>query len=337
VAAHWKAYGYDPTAGQVLLGIASKHGLDLSDVQTELQSGKTPEQVVNALLAASPKQRELANSEKGTAETGRHNLVTEGSTAASQAETGRHNLIAEAAQAAGQKETARHDRALEAQATAGDAAVPLLTPEGRDLAAKQFAMTGQLIPMGMGKEASKARAGIINRAAEMYSGLDLASQQAAYAANSALVKLRGQREALGAFEGTALKNLDLFLSLATKVPDSGSPALNQPLRYANEKMFGGDALTAFNTARRTVVPEFAKILANPGLSGQLSDTARKEIEDVVSGNATLKQTIAAAKVLKTDAANRRTAYDDQITGLEKMIATPPGQKPADKPVDLVTN
>jgi hypothetical protein len=344
-AAQWKSYGFDPQAGQVLLDIAKKHGHDLSDVEAQLQRGAQPTQIADALIAASPKQRELATGEQNAASS-----ATQAKTSADRLAVETPGIVARGqvdqqvaagtvggmtpAQQATQKQVAAQQEIEQARlrfertkfaAESGEALD--LSPEAKTLLAKQFAMTGQLVPMGMGKQAAKLRTEVINEAARMYTGLDLASQQAAYSANkSALVKLRGQREALGAFESTALKNLDVFLSLAAKVPDSGSPALNQPMRYANEKMFGGDTLTAFNTARRTVIPEFAKILSNPGLSGQLSDTARKEIEDVVSGNATLKQTIAAARILKTDAANRRTAYDDQISGIEKLIATPPGSQ-----------
>jgi hypothetical protein len=201
-----------------------------------------------------------------------------------------------------------------------------LTPEALTMTAHQYAMTGQLPPMGLGKQGAALRTQIINEAAKIYQGLDLPSQVAAYTANKAsLTKIQGQRDALGAFEETALKNLDVFLKAAERIPDTGSPVFNRPLRVLNDKMFGSEDVTAYNTARRTVIPEFAKILANPGLSGQLSDSARHEVEEVVNGNATLKQTIAAAKVLKQDAANRRTSYDDQIKDIQRRIATPPGR------------
>ncbi len=276
--------------------------------------GKDPESikgVVTEFLASSKTQRELGNTAAGHAETGRHNLVTEGQGAAGLTR-----------QDAAQREAARHNRATEAEAnarlaqSAGDKTE--LTAEGLDAAALMFSKTGQLPSLGMGDKTT--RKAIINRAAALTPGLDLASAKADFGANSESLKgLQKQRDALGAFEATAIKNLDVFLNLAAKVPDTGSPALNQPLRHASERMFGGDTLTAYNTARRTVIPEFAKILANPGLSGQLSDSARKEIEEVVSGSATLKQTIAAAKVLKQDTENRRTSYDDQIAAIQQRI------------------
>lgn len=196
-----------------------------------------------------------------------------------------------------------------------------LTPAGLDAAAMMFAKTGQLPPMGMGASAAAQRAKIINRAAELDPSIDLAAAKADYDANRAsLSKLQQQRDAIGAFEETALKNLDIFIEQAKKISDTGSPMLNRPLRAIQEAGLGSAELTAFNTARRTVIPEFAKILANPGLSGQLSDSARHEIEEVISGNATLKQTLAAADILKRDARNRRESYDDQIAAIRARLS-----------------
>lgn len=249
-----------------------------------------------------------------------------------QKETARHNqemerigALTAGRQDAAAQETARHNRATEAAAGA-DTGLNL-TPEALDLTAKQFAMTGLLPPMGMGKQAAAARTQIINRAADLFSGLDLASQRTAYEANkSSLTAIQKQRDAMGAFEDTAKKNLEVFLTQAKKVTDTGSPFLNRPLRAIDERLLGAPSMTAFNVARRTVIPEFAKILANPGLSGQLSDTARKEIEDVLSGDATLPQTIAATNILLQDVKNRTTSYDDQIKAIQQRIATPPGGK-----------
>jgi hypothetical protein len=204
-----------------------------------------------------------------------------------------------------------------------------LTPEGKTLVAKQFAMTGLLPSLGSGAAGAKLRTEVINEAAKVYSGLDLASQRAAFDANkAALTGLERQRAAMGAFEETATKNLAVFLEQAKNIVDTGSPYLNRPLRSLDEKLLGSPQMTAFSTARRTVIPEFAKILANPGLSGQLTDTARKEIEDVVSGDATLQQTLAAANVLMRDVKNRTTAYDEAIAAVKGRIATPPGQPAA---------
>lgn len=210
----------------------------------------------------------------------------------------------------------------------GDAA-PSLTPDAIRNAAHQYAMTGQLPPMGNGKASAALKSQIMNRAAELYADLDLPSQQAAYKANKdSLVKLQGQADALNSFENTAKKNLQQFLDLSKKVQDTGSPMLNAPLRSFNDNVLGNPDNAAFATARRVIIPEFARIISQPALSGQLSDSARHEIDDILKGNATLAQTLAVAKVLLTDTDNRRTSLDQQIADVSKRIATPPGGKKA---------
>ncbi len=222
---------------------------------------------------------------------------------------------------AAQQETARHNRAMEGQ---GDAALSL-TPEAKALTAHQYAMTGQLPPMGMGKEGAKVRTSIINEAAKIYQGLDLPSQQAAFKANQAsLTKLQGTADKVSAFENTAGKNLDQFLSLAEKIPDTGVPWVNTPIRAVNAKMVGDTNQAAFNAARDVALREIARVTSDPNLTGVLSDSARREVQSLSPENATFGQIKAVAKVLKQDMANVKAGLSDQITDVRQRIATPPG-------------
>lgn len=285
-----------------------------------------PEIPTPASLAAAMNDPSKSDAERNAAKTAL--AAVQAPAMAGHDETARHNAemeriagLQEGRQEAANKETARHNSAMEAQ---GDAA-PTLTPEARKMAAQQYAMTGQLPPMGMGKSGAAVRTSIINEAASIYKDLDLPSQVAAYKANQeSLKKIQVQADAMKAFENTAGKNMDVFLGLASKVTDTGSPMLNKPIRSIQASTLGDTDQAAFNVALRTVIPEYAKILANPGLSGQLSDSARKEIDNVVSGNATMGQLISSAKILKQDTANRRESYDQQIADIQKRIATPPG-------------
>lgn len=245
-----------------------------------------------------------------------------------QTEIARHNaeteriagLNAGKAEAA-QKETERHNRAMEAQ---GEAA-PSLSPEARDLTAKQFAMTGQLPPMGMGKAGAAVRTSIINRAAELYKDLDLPTQVAAFNANKeSLKKLQVSRDAIGAFEQTALKNIDVFLDVAGKVVDTGSPLANKLLRNVSSSVLGSPNQAAFDAARQVAVNEIAKITSNPNLTGTLSDSARKEVEAFNPQSATLAQSVAVMRLLKNDMKNRTGSMDEEIKAIQQRIATPPG-------------
>ena len=170
-----------------------------------------------------------------------------------------------AGEAAGRKETARHNMMSEAQ----------LTPDALDMAAQQFASTGQMPNVGRG---GAVRSQIMNAASAKYPAIDLASNAAAYKANQqSLQGLQKNLDSVTAFESTANKNLDLFLTQAQKIVDTGSPILNKPLRVLSSQVLGSEDQAAVNAARQVAVNEIAKVTSNPGLSGQLSNEARKEV------------------------------------------------------------
>lgn len=272
---------------------------------------KTPEQRAAAKASLSDLQ---APTMAGRDEAARHNAeierianLTAGREAARDAEIRRHNLAGEAA---------------------NDAA-PTLSEEAKHLVAKQFAMTGNLPPMGNGKQGAALRTAIFNDAADQFKGLDLASQKAAYDANKdSLKKLQVQRDAISAFEQTATKNIDIFLDTAGKVVDTGSPLANGLLRQATGKVLGSADQAAYDAARQVAVNEIAKITSNPNLSGTLSDSARHEIDAFNPQSATLAQSVKVMRLLKQDMANRASSMDEQIKAVQQRIAAPPGKQPS---------
>jgi hypothetical protein len=200
-----------------------------------------------------------------------------------------------------------------------------LTPEGLDAAALMFSKTGQLPALGMGDKTT--RKAIINRAAALTPGLDIASAKADYGANTAtLTQLEKQRGAIGAFEQTATKNIDVFLTTAGKVVDTGSPLANTYVRMATGKLLGSPDQASYDAARQVAINEIAKITSNPTLAGTLSDSARKEVEAFNPAGATLKQTVSVMRLLKRDMQNRTGALDEQIGAIRGRIKL--GSQPA---------
>jgi hypothetical protein len=195
-----------------------------------------------------------------------------------------------------------------------------LTPQGLDAAALNYAKTGQLPPLGMGDKGT--RKAIINRAAEMMPDLDVARNRADFTANQDSLKaMQKQRDAIGAFETTAKKNIDVFLAQAGKVVDTGSPLANTAARFVTGKMLGSDDQAAYDAARQVAINEIAKITSNPTLSGTLSDSARHEVEAFNASNATLGQTVKVMRLLKQDMENRTSSLDDAISGIKSRIGT----------------
>src|SRR6185312_12566592 len=188
-----------------------------------------------------------------------------------------------------------------------------------DQAAQIYATTGQL-PRFYGSSGAAMQMAVIKRAAELFPNQNFAINAANYTANKAsLDQLTKQYNAVNAFESTAGKNLDLFIQKAQKVADSGSPWLNRPVRATMTGAAGNPDITAYNAARQTALNEIAKVLNNPTSSAALTDTARKEVETILSPNATLGQALAAAQVLRQDMGNRMGAYEQQIQALQGKL------------------
>jgi len=166
---------------------------------------------------------------------------------------------------------------------------------------------------------------VMNRAQEKLNGTTapakpLASASADYRADTATQsKLQQQASTTNAREDTALKNLDVFLGTAQKVTDTGSPALNKPMRWLDENM-GDPNIAAFRAARQTAVSEISQVLNNSG--SQMTDSMRHEINDLIGPNATGAQVTEAAKILKQDMMNRRAANQHQIDVTRERIAGP---------------
>lgn len=208
----------------------------------------------------------------------------------------------------------------------------LLNDQAKDMAAENYYQTGQL-PAGARSPAIISS--IINRAAELHPGGNLAGNKAAFEANkSSLTSLQKNFDQVTAFENTAGKNLDVFLGTAKKVIDSGSPWINRPLRVVDASGLGDADQAAFNAARVTAVTEIAKVLNSSNASGVLSDSARHEVEGLIGPNASLKQIVSAANILKRDMGNRHEAYQMQIGDIQKRMG-PPSQT-SDQKTDSTT-
>lgn len=238
---------------------------------------------------------------------------------ATQAQTAAHQAVEEA-QGAGRLTVEQQRVALERQRLAQSAGdVTTLSPAGLDAAATLFAKTGQLPALGMGDKNTRKQ--IINRAADLMPGLDIASAKADYGANKdSLQAMQKQRDAIGAFEQTARKNIDTFLAQAGKVVDTGSPLANRFVRQVSGQLLGSPDQAAFDAARQVAVNEVAKIVSNPTLSGTLSDSARHEVEAFNPATATLAQSVRVMRLLKQDMDNRTGALDDAIAGIRSRIS-----------------
>ena len=192
-----------------------------------------------------------------------------------------------------------------------------LSDAAMDIAARNYLRTGQLPPMGMGAAAAVNRRQVLNRAALLDPNANIAANAAEFAADKgSLGKMQQMRDAVGAFEKTARANLDILIEQGRKIVDTGSPWINTPIRALSAKVVGDTNVPAYEAARRVAVNEIAKVTSNPSLAGQLSDSARREVEDFNPSNATFAQTVAVAEILSRDMKNRMSSLDEGLSAIK---------------------
>ena len=188
------------------------------------------------------------------------------------------------------------------------------TPAAIDNAAARYNIDGTLPPMGMGKGGSAARSQILNRAAELASGVDGTDQRVnqltTKASASTLLQLKKTKTMIKAFEEMANKNADIALELSTKVDRTGSPVVNRWFLAGNNKLAGDVDTATFNTAVNVFANEYAKIMSGSMGNTPVSDSARKEAHEILNTAQTPAQLRANIKLLQREMKNRLIGLDE---------------------------
>lgn len=195
------------------------------------------------------------------------------------------------------------------------------------LAQKSIAQGSIEIPHGVrGPQAYALSQRILHRMIELDPTGNMAEHAASNKADSgSLRKLQVQADSIDSFEGTALKNLDNFLSVAKSISDTGIPLANKPIRAIADSLGGSPQQAQFNAARQVAIQEIGKVLGGAVAGGVVSDSQRHEVEGLMRGDATLEQLQAVAQTLRQDMANRKAAVQGQLSTIRGRI----GGKPAE--------
>jgi len=213
---------------------------------------------------------------------------------------------------------------------------PMLSPEDQQTWGEAVAKGAPLPAFGMG--ASADRTAVLSHAAQYLraTGGDInANRSLAKSLTASHANIRKMYDNTTAFENTALKNADVVVRTLQGLADTGSPLLNAPLRSIGKDVFGSKGIVAYETARKVVSPEFARLLQSANASGVLTDTAAKEVKDLLSPGATAGQVLRALSILRQDAAYRKQSYVEQLGTITKSFGdiglTPTGSKPQRDP------
>lgn len=223
----------------------------------------------------------------------------------------------------------QHKQAIVAadERKAEDAKSGGLTPEGRQDAAMQYAITGAMPPMGMG--GSKDRESIMNEAAKIRrdAGITVEDQISGRAGLKAdtksLEKIQPQMDSVEAFEGTAKSNMQNALRLANKgAGTSGGSVVNRWIQ-AGRKATGDPDVAAFNAALYTASTEYAKVMSGAVNNQSLTDSARAEAENKVINAADSPEAIKKVydEVMVPDMNNRRKSLEDQVKDIKGRMGS----------------
>ena len=142
---------------------------------------------------------------------------------------------------------------------------------------------------------------------------DVVSGRAGFKADTAsLNKITPQYDAITAFEKTAIRNGKILIELADKVDTTGVPVAERWIRSGRKAIGGDPDVAKFDAQMNLYRAEAARILTQPNLSGVLTDTARKEMEDVIRNSASAEQIRGVVNLLERDFNNRKETLEEQI-------------------------
>lgn len=138
------------------------------------------------------------------------------------------------------------------------------------------------------------------------------------ALSSSLKQLEGMRAAVESFERAERPNLKLLVELGEKADATGIPALERWIR-AGRQATGDEDVQRFHTQYAVTMPGVARIITQPRLVGQLTDAARKEIQEGIPYASSAAQLRASADILFGDMDRRKKGLEDQIDRTNQRI------------------
>lgn len=123
------------------------------------------------------------------------------------------------------------------------------------------------------------------------------------------------------FDAMLDTNAKIAIDLAKKISNdrTNSQFLNRPITWLEQNAADNPDIAEYLFQIQTVKTEGARILNNPRLVGQLTDSARGEMANVVNGNMPLGQTTRVLERMMSDGKNRVHAIEQEGERLRSEI------------------
>lgn len=135
-------------------------------------------------------------------------------------------------------------------------------------------------------------------------------------------KVGVQLSVLRPFVGMVDKNGEVLKTLADKAIVTNVALANRPINWIEQNIGDHPDMAEFLAQVKIFKDEAARVVSNPNLVGVLSDTARKEMENVISGNMPLKSMRRVIERLQADSHNRISSMEDEYSKIRKQDKTP---------------
>lgn len=246
----------------------------------------------------------------------------------------RQDAIAQRAEAA--KQHSQLIQTLAAQKAANSPQEPTLSPDAvHDAVVDVLADPARMRQYAsFGQSGQKIRTAINEQKSQTLRDLGMTEDQVVrqQAVAKAQIKSVGDlipmQNAINAYETVAKGNGQRALELINKVNTTGVPLLNSAKRISEQATGNPDAAELMQVLQNYQT-EAARIIANPRLTGQLTDTARKELENVIPANLTPAQAKRIIERLNFEFELRSRGIDQALTQAQSQMT--PGYAPASSP------
>jgi len=166
---------------------------------------------------------------------------------------------------------------------------------------------------------------IIRRAAKISRELgmsidDVAARPEEFKSNAmALSAVTKDMAAIRPFKVMLDANAAVLTKLAEKVIKTDITYANKPLNWVRKNITGDEDVAEFLAQMQIVQTEAARVLNNPRLVGQLTDSARHEMQSIINGDMALGQTKRIIERVRSDGTNRVEAMEREMEGLRRKL------------------
>lgn len=221
-----------------------------------------------------------------------------------------------------------------AQSGATPTASELQDPETARIFYDIYKVSGKTPPFAWGKAGEADRTAWMQAVKRFskddgQSGGEVAGGQAdAKAGAAALTQNTKDLAAIRPYKVMLDKNAAVAIDLARKVELTDSTLANRPIQWLRANGGSDPNLREYLAQIQIVQTEAARVLNNPRLVGQLTDSARHEMQDILKGTMPLKDTERVLQRMMKDGENRVKALEDENASLKRSASGKPGAAPA---------